>query len=110
MFETEAGPEDAIDTSAEAADEFGEARLLHEEGAFAFFLVEQPETRGQVCVWVEQDAAFLSSGCSSQTVDLWAGLDGGGVGVGVVYDVKGDVERRAPGSYRVVDPCLAVNT
>jgi hypothetical protein len=107
VFATEAGPEDAVDDSSPGAPEVGEARLLHEEGAYAFFLVEQSELRGQVCVWVEQDAAFLSSGCSAQGVDLWAGPDGG---VGVVYDAKGDVEREAPSSYHVVDSCLAVNT
>ncbi|MFC8923757.1 hypothetical protein [Cellulosimicrobium sp. NPDC057127] len=105
VFETEAGPGDSVDTTAEAADGLGETRLLHEEDGYAFFLVDEPELRGEVCVWVERDATYVAHGCSSQGVKMMTGSDGG---VGVVYDVRGDVERQALGSYHVVDSCLAV--
>ncbi len=105
VFETDAGPEDVIDTTAEAADEVGEARLLHEEGDYAYFLVEQPEARGQTCVWVERESAYVSSGCSTQGVTL---MSDSRDGMGVAYDARGDVESEAPSGWRVVDSCLAI--
>lgn len=106
VFETESGPEDAVDTTAEAADGLGETRLLHEEGRDAYFLVEQLDAPGSVCVWIERDAEFVMSGCGGAQVTTM-GNDPDAL-LGAAYDAHGDVESVAPGPWRVVDSCLAI--
>jgi hypothetical protein len=105
VFETEAGPEDAVDVAHPDAPEVGETRLLHEEGDYAYFLVEQVELPGQLCVWIERGAEYLMSGCGGSPVRSTSDHP---ESVGVIYDARGDVENEAPSAWRVVDSCLAI--
>lgn len=91
---------------ARSVPEVDEARLLHEEGGFAYFLVEQPDAAGSLCVWIERDAEYVMSACGGPRVTTTS--DDPDHVVGATYDARGDVGLEAPSDWRVVDSCLAI--
>ncbi|WP_069385922.1 hypothetical protein [Cellulosimicrobium cellulans] len=106
VFEAEAGPDDEVGVASPHAPEVGETRLLHDEGGYAYFLVEQPDAPGSLCVWIEHDAEYLLSACGGPRVTTTS--DDPEHVVGATYDARGDVELEAPSDWRVVDSCLAI--